>query len=762
MVPVPGKGLVAPREARPGTFKGARCLPWRVDVPLAAERTIVDGEQYLTVWADGQPRRVEPPILPYCYARRPFARGVVDQEEVRVRPLSTLEPETWVKARFANVRELASNAHQRATGEIAEAHLPFVQRVLLDEPDFYRGFPNGEPTAMTLDIEQRTTGTGFPGDDDPIVSIAWAVDDADPVSVLGDGRQDGDVLEALVDALETHDPDLLVGYNLTRYDLPRILARLDANDLPAEPLTRPEGRVDEARWGEGVRLVGRLAYDVYDAVRADQTLSGIKDRKLSTVAEWHGLDVVDEDVDVSNTAELVGTPELARYNENDVELTRALGRPYLANTLELADFYGAPLQTVAEATASFHCTTLQGRIMVDEGVVSDGRNDERYPDLYEQTGGEGFVGGIVEIYQRGLFRPITLVDFASMYPSILVALGAGADNTRHAGTVAPGPYEATRDGDTLTLLVPDPARETRHRIEIAGRSRLADQLGELLEYRLELKQTAKDATEEDRSRATSKQGMVKVILNSVYGVMASRHARYASLPVAIAIVGTARELIRKVEAMLGDRKVETDTDGVYAEGVVDPAPIEDTVNGWIQAELGAEPTLAVDADVFEAGWFHEGKNYLLLHEDGRLETHGVAFKGSSRAGIFDQALDRVARALLEGRDDVDEVASQALDLSTYDREDFVMRVRLGKDPDDYAAPNHVAAQVARAAQRRGREVSKGDQIPYVKTTDGYDVPWDGAFEDLDEAYYLDVLAKLLDRLGIEARPADQMSLERFL
>lgn len=729
-----------------------------MDVPLAAERTIVDGEQRLALWAEGRRRVVDAPFAPYCYAREPFARGVVDQREVTRRPLSTLEPSTWVKASFRNVRDLSAHAHALDTGEVAEAHIPFVERVLLDRPDFYRSWPNGSPSAMTLDLEQRTTGE-FPDEDAPLVSMAWAMD-GEPTVELADGTDDADVLAAFLDALDRHDPDLLVGYNLTRFDLPRLVARLEANGLPVTPLHREGGRVEDARYTDGVRLVGRLAYDVYDAARADQTLSGIKDYKLATVADWHGLDPIEEDV--SNTAQLAGTQRLADYNASDVRVTRALAEPYLANEQALAEFYGAPLQTVTEATASFHCRTLQGRIMVEEGVISDGRNDERYPDLYEQTGGEGFVGGIVELYQRGLFRPVTLVDFASMYPSILVALGAGADNTRHLGTVGPGRYEATREGETLELRVPDPARETRHVVRIEGRSRLAEQLGELLDYRLDLKADAREAEADEASQATSKQGMVKVILNSVYGVMASRHARYASLPVAIAIVGTARRLIRMVEDVLGEAKVETDTDGVYVDGRVDPAPIEARVNRFLEEELGAEPLLHIDADTYQAGFFHEGKNYLLLHEDGRLETHGVAFKGSSRAPIFDAALERVARPLLEGRDDVDEIASQALDLDTYDREDFAMRVRLGKDPGDYEARNHVAAQVARAAQRRGREVSKGDQLAYVKTRDGYDLASEDAFEDLDEAYYREVLDKLMGRLGIEARAVDQSSLQEYL
>jgi DNA polymerase I len=728
-----------------------------VDVPLAAERTIERGEQHLTVWAQGEPEQVPAPFEPYCYARQPFGHEPLRQREVRRRPLSTLDEETWIEAEFANVRELADAAHERPTDQVAEAHIPFVHRVLLDRPDFYRSFPNGEPSVLTFDVEQATTGEGFPDAEAPIVSIAWAFGD-EPARSVVDVDDEGAVLEAFLGALEAHDPDVLAGYNAASYDLPRLLARLRAHGLDETPLHREGGRVEEARWGQGTRLVGRVLYDVYEKVRADQTLIGIKDRRLETVAAWHDLDVIE--ADTSNTLRLARRGELGRYNENDVELTRQIGRPYLANDVELADFYGAPLQTIDEATASFHARTLQGRIFVEEGVISDGTNEQRFPDLYEQTGGEGFVGGIVDIYRRGLFRPVTLVDFSSMYPSILVALGAGADNTRYEGTVREGGFEAHRKADTLTLRVPDPNRGTRHEVSIEGRSALAERLGELLAYRLDLKREARSA--EGSSQDTSKQGMIKVILNSVYGVMASRHARYASLPVAMAIVGTARHLIRKVEDMLGEAKVETDTDGVYAEGTIDPDPIEARVNRWLADELGAEPVLSVDADRFEAGWFHEGKNYLLLHEDGRIERHGVAFKGSSRPPVFDEVLDRVARALLEGREDVDEIASQALDLSRYEREDFVQRVRLGKDPGDYEAPSHLAAQVARAAQRRGREVEAGDRLEYVKTEDGYDVAWEGAFEDLDEDYYVDQLSDLLGRLGIEARPADQRSLAEYL
>jgi hypothetical protein len=69
-----------------------------VDAPLAAERTIVDDRQKLAIWANGERHVVEPPILPYCYAKTPFDEGPVRERQVTRKALSTLEPAEWTKA----------------------------------------------------------------------------------------------------------------------------------------------------------------------------------------------------------------------------------------------------------------------------------------------------------------------------------------------------------------------------------------------------------------------------------------------------------------------------------------------------------------------------------------------------------------------------------------------------------------------------------------------------------------------------------------
>ncbi|MHB8585526.1 MAG: DNA polymerase domain-containing protein [Thermoplasmatota archaeon] len=738
-------------------------------VPLAAYRSIVNDAQFVDVWTNGRRIRTPAPFLPYAYAReRQNLGGIRREEQVLVRPLSTLEPQTWWRYEFPTVHGVSSlNQVERATGSgttLAESHIPFLERVLVDEPAWFLRYANTDPVRfLYLDIEQWSTGEGFPTAKDPLISIGWATDEEAPQVVMGDGREDRTILAQFLAAVEKHDPDIIVGYSVDGYDLPMILKRLQANGMSPMALGRggemPRGTGEE---DDPVVLPGRLVYDVYDSVRADQTLYGIKDLKLKTVAAWMRLPVIKEDV--TNTRSLVGTDRLRRYNENDVSLARSLAKVYFPNYEALADFYGAPLSMTLGAMSTFHTTILQGRVFAQASprIVSDGRNDERYKALYDAAEGQAFVGGIVEIYQRGLFTPLWKADFSSMYPSLLVALGCGADNTRFLGSEPLGPFVVRNEGSRRIYSIPDESRNVNLTVEIQGFSPLAEEVRRLLAERMVLKRRAQEAGPEERVRLNARQNAIKVILNSIYGVMASAHARAGSLPVAVAIVGVARHLIRRVEDVLGDAKIETDTDGVYSAKPVDAEALNAVIHEAIVGELGGEPTTRVEVEQFAAGYFHTRKSYILLHHDGRLEKHGIAFKGSSLCGVFDKTLDVVSRALLSGTEDVRTLARECFDLGRYADEDFVMRVRLGKAFDDYKAGTPIGKQIAELYEKRNnRRPERGEQLQYVKLRDGFGLAEPGFRARLDEAYYRGLVETVMERLDIDWRPTKQVKLFEF-
>lgn len=745
------------------TLRPKPSLPEDVQVPLAVFRSIVNDRQYLDVWTASGMQRVPAPFLPYAYSRRPRDVRAERVEKVTVRPLSSLRPEEWYRYEFSTVRGVSDMSKDERPLEMADNHVAFVERVLVDQPEFFKGFPHGrEPRLMVLDIEQLTSGGGFPTEREPLIAIGYCIDDEEPVSLLGDGKSDKDIIEQFLAAVERLDPDVLVGYNIGGYDLPMLIKRIRQNGLDPRRLARG-GRPPNEEEDEIV-LEGRLVYDVFSSVKLDQTLHGIKDLKLKTVGAWMKFPVVKEDM--ADTRALVGTQRLSDYNRNDVRLTRNLSRIYWKNFVALAEIYGAPLNLVLRSTSIFHTNVLQGRVFVnaEPRIVSDGTNEERYRDLFGQTGGVAFVGGIVEIYQRGLFEPLWKVDFSSMYPSIMVSLGSGADNTRFVGTEAlTKTLVSRRDGDKRVYSIPDESRGVNLIVEVAGVSPMALEVRRLMKLRQELKKKLKDAKDPDeRERLNAQQNVIKVILNSVYGNMASSFSRYGSLPVAVAIVGVARTLIRRVEDAIGAAKVETDTDGIYTAAEPDLDALNKVVEEFVQKELGGENFMRLDMDDYKAGYFHERKSYLLLHDDGRIEKHGVAFKASSACGVFDKTLNAVSESLLMKKGDPKEVGRKAFDMAQYAREDFVMRVRLGKALSDYAAENAVGAQVARKYQEMtGREIKKGEQLEYIKTSVGYEPPTDDAFKRLDKEYYKGLVETVLDRLDIDWRPTKQVKLFDF-
>lgn len=728
-------------------------------VPLAAHRSVTGNEQWLDVWANGKLSRLKPPFLPYCFTREEVAAPHSGHEVVNVKPLSTLREAPWHKYRFDTVFGVSELSKEIKPLSIAEDHVPFVERVLVDEPDFYRRWPNtDELRVMTLDVEQWTEGH-WPTDNDPLIAIAWAINDEPPVCHLAERKDDSDILLDFLYAVKTRNPDILVGYNVVDYDLRTLVKRCKLQGIDCRAL----GREPLGEWnplpGQMEHVNGRLVYDVFDSVKLDQTLYGIKNLQLKTVGEWLGFRAVREDT--RNLGALLGTEKLATYNKNDVELCRRLANVYFPNFVELAEFYGAPLNIVMRATSSFHTHTLQGRIFRKLGIVSDGRNDARYPKFYQTAEDQNpFEAAIVEIYRRGLFRPCFKLDFSSMFPSVMTSLGAGSDNTTLLRTEPLGAFQVEKEDGARIYHIPDRNRNWNVVVRIEGKSEMSRLVGELIKRRLELKAHAKKLSDpRERDRLNARQGALKIILNSIYGVNASRHSRYGSLPVALAIVGVARQLIRFVEEHLGDAKIETDTDGVYTQREVDLDELNAKLDAYVQGTLTMENHLRIEADSYAAAYFKERKTYLLLHDDGRLEKHGGAFKGSALCGVHDKTLDKLAWSLLSGKGDEKEVAKACLKMDHYAPEDFVMRIRLGKGISDYASKNALGPQVARAAKERlGIEPEPGTQIEYIKTIHGYDVPTPDTFKILDTKYYEEMVLGILGKLGIDLSPHKQVTL----
>lgn len=735
-------------------------------VPLIAELRHELDATLLTIWRNGKQFTITPPIKPFLYSKEDLGeiRGVTRFEEEKRLLSSLVKTKLWKyeTSKTSTIFQIKDEFNSFVSDtNFCDARLPLVHSILIQRPEFFKQFPNDEPLKVAfIDIEQYNDGY-FPTTKDPILCIGVGFSDHDTQILLAKNIDDEKrILVELNNLLTSYQPDLIVGYNHIKYDIPMLVARMNhfgINYLSAFSKTS-EFKINEDN--NTIDAGGVIYYDLYHSVSKDQTLHGIKNRKMKTVAKRFGLEGVIE-IDYSEIKNLIGTNTLKEYNLSDIVISKELFNIYFPKIEGMAEYLGSPLSELIPFADSFPGTILQGRILFTKGIVSDGTNSQMFPKCFPK-GVDGktksFEGANVDIFKRGKFKPIYKYDFASLYPHIFWSMGIGPDNTTLVDVLPLSHFSCIKKDDTKIYSIPDKKLNCNFVIKVKGDSDVAKFIKEMLHTRLELKEESKLlkrlGSVKDFEALESYQYALKVVLNSVYGVNGAEHLSYGSAPVAIMIVGVARELIIHLKNLSGSSAVEMDTDGLYTDSRLELEWINVKINHFTKSSLLGEPVFKIDEDEYPAGWFHEQKSYLLLEEsdDGfELIKHGVAFKGSHLPEIFDKTIDSVAMTLLtKGELDAKVVALKCLDLSQYDPSDFVQQIKLNKNQDEYANENALALQVAKDCRKKtGFPLTVGNTYKYLKTKKGYEFFVPEAFGRIDVAYYRDIIHSALGRLGFE-------------
>jgi DNA polymerase elongation subunit (family B) len=317
-----------------------------------------------------------------------------------------------------------------------------------------------------------------------------------------------------------------------------------------------------------VRIGGRVHLDVYNEVLLDQTLFDLKGRGLNEVAKHFGFAPI-EDVNHAKIPE----DRVAETNLDDARCTYGLAQLYLANLYGLCDYLKVPLNLVVERSPSHICNWFYGQEFAKLGIVSDGYNHDRFPQVFRR-GGKPYQGATVKCYRTGLFTNVEHIDFVSFYPSIMLKYNLSPETVSLAGTKAyTGEYRFEEHEDYTIIEVPDiPKVKGEPNMEKACqfvcRVEKADsvtrkKLDWIREERARLKCEYKKTKDEGLQ---SRQYALKVIQNTLYGYHGTGYALYGNILVAILITALARyhiqEKIEECETH-GYKIIEVDTDGYF-------------------------------------------------------------------------------------------------------------------------------------------------------------------------------------------------------
>jgi DNA polymerase I len=378
--------------------------------------------------------------------------------------------------------------------------------------------------------------------------------------------------------------------------------------------------------------------------------------------------------------------------------------------------------------------------------------------------GKKYKGAIVVEPVPGVHFNVSVMDFPSLYPSIIKVWNLGYQSI------------LCQHPECRSNLVPD----TPHWVCTKKRALESLLIGSLRDLRVQWYKTkSKDKTlsTELRSWYNIIQGALKVILNASYGVFGADSFDLYCPPVAEATAAIARhsltQILKKAEE-LNIQVLYGDTDSIFLKNP-SKKQIEDLAQ-WTEYDL--KMSLDVDKVYRYAVFSSRKKNYLGVLEDGSVDVKGLTGKKKHIPIFIKKAFDRMKERLSMVKTPADfEKAKKDIcgivrdcyvNLRRREWETLVelaFNVVLGEELDHYTktTPQHVKAA------KMMKDVRAGDLISFVKVTKEPHVkPVELATNnevDVDKyvAYLRSTFDQVLDALGLDFDEIIGLTkLERFM
>tara|TARA_B100000482_G_scaffold7532_1_gene5843 strand:- start:1367 stop:4021 length:2655 start_codon:yes stop_codon:yes gene_type:complete len=382
-----------------------------------------------------------------------------------------------------------------------------------------------------------------------------------------------EIMEGLTRLVRDEDPDFITGYNIDNFDLPRTQERSEENSNSFSeqssmfgwgrvPLTnkeigmkKPGRRLFPQRQQNRVwRISGRIPLDAWWQAR--QTLSPQREslRYVSNLLWPEQDDKQKLDVDASQMdIEWANRPEeVMEYCVRDTILPLDILERLksIPRKEALASVSSTTVETASAGTTSQWIDSLVVRLA--------DRNRVAIPMTNRTTGRrEQIAGGYVHEVEPGVKNWVAVLDFKSMYPSIMIS------NNICSTTLI-------RDSTTDSSHFCSPITNTRYlskdeRIGLVPLL-LQDLMNSRDKYKKAYSQALENGDEDEAFLNDQLQYAVKILMNSFYGVFASSFYRFTHEKLGASITEWARynitEIINNLEND-GYDVVYSDTDSIF-------------------------------------------------------------------------------------------------------------------------------------------------------------------------------------------------------
>lgn len=701
----------------------------------------------------------------------------------------------------AAVRVKAEGGAPPATGVAAAAAdappPPGVKPAVGVPPTAPAGSADGAPSpaaaalaAAAADASAVTPPPALDAEPGALHKVVFALDTCAPIvgATVLSFRSEAVLLVAWARFVRAVDPDVLTGYNIVNFDLPYLLNRAVALHAAAFPfLGRIAGgrtkmrsvQMSSSAFGrhesKAFTLDGRVVMDMLQVMTRDYKL---RSYSLNSVAAAY-IGEQKEDVHYSIITQLQAGDaytrrRLAVYCLKDAILPQRLMDRLLSltNYMEMARVTGMPLGWLLsrghmiKVVSLLHRKAAATRLFIPDLPRSGGG-----PDGGGASGGDGpqYDGATVITPKKGFYTdPIATLDFASLYPSIMMA-----HNLCYSTLVRPADAAALRPEDYVTS--PSGDRFVRPSLK---KGTLSVILEELLAARKAAKRELAAATDPFlRAVLDGRQAALKVSANAVYGFTGAAVGKLPCMEISASTTAYGRDMIelthKEVEKLYpGASVIYGDTDSVMikfgagmslADAMARGREAADRISALFPPPVKLEFEKCYYPYLLISKKRYAGQLWTRADAPDRMDTKGVESVRRDNCRLVANVIDSVLRILLEERDlaaavayvkrVIGELLQNRLDISL-----LVVSKQLTKAEGKYES-NTAHSVLAEKMRRRdpGTAPSLGDRVPYVITRGAKAQPAYDRAEDplyaldhnvaIDNAYYLDnMLRKPLERI----------------
>ena len=601
--------------------------------------------------------------------------------------------------------------------------------------------------------EKRVTAVGFEGSDDLKKIFVLRRDGIkDGENELDAGIEltfydtEKEMIEATFSLIELYP--VLLTYNGDGFDLPYLYNRASRIGISKQknPLYMMR---DSATLQKGVHLdlyrtFSNRAFQIYAFGQkyTDFSLNSVCKGILGEEKIDHGVEIDD-----------MTYYQIAKYCQNDARLTYKLtsfNNDLLMNLLVvITRIARMPIDDIARMGVSQWIRSLmyyehrKNNFLIPRRSELDGKSAGMANDAIIKD--KKYRGGMVVEPIEGIHFDVTVMDFASLYPSIIKVNNLSYETVRC-------PHEECKKN-----MIP----QTNHWVCTKRNGLTSTIIGSLRDLRVNYYKNQarkKDNTEEEKQLYTVVTQALKVILNASYGVMGAEIFPLYFLPAAESTTGMGRHIILDTIEKCKENNIDVlygDTDSIFVKNL----SIEQSEMLINRAKDDHNVELEVEKEFRYVVLSNRKKNYLGVTREGKADVKGLTGKKSHTPKFiktlfyelidiltevqnkeeFTQAKNSIIKKIAEYAKKIENKEIPLIELA--------FNVTISKAPSEYVKtiPQHIRA----AKQLENiREIKKGDIISYVKIRNKPGVkPVELATQnEIDSSKYMEFMESTLEQI----------------